>query len=99
MKKFGKKALSMLLVALMVISVMPMTKIEAEAANKYVFPVTGKWSISSRYGDRTFNGVTSHHYGVDIAAYLNPVVATASGTVTRVTNSCSHVSCGYKCEH
>ncbi len=33
MKNFGKKALSMLLVALMVVSIFPMTKIEVEAAS------------------------------------------------------------------
>lgn len=43
MKKFGKKALSMLLVALMVVSIFPMTKIEAEAARD------GVWKSDYKY--------------------------------------------------
>ena len=53
MEKIGKKALSMLLVALMVISVMPMTKIEAEAAD-YRVENAVTWAINiannNKYG-------------------------------------------------
>lgn len=46
--------------------------------------------VSSPYGPRTINGINSFHKGVDIAAACNEnvIIATKSGTVTTVNDSC-----------
>lgn len=47
--------------------------------------------ISSQYGPRTINGIYGFHNGIDIAATCNEnvIIATKSGTVTAVNDSCS----------
>ena len=86
MKKIIRKALSMLLVAIMVFTVIPLTGtyLEASAAAKYMWPVVGNYSVS-----RWNNSV---HHGVDITNsgnVQNPqIISTYSGTVTQVSNVC-----------
>lgn len=98
--KVLKRVISLLLTALIVVSIIPVSLFTASAAS-YIFPVAsnGGSYVSSRYGPR--NG--GYHLGVDIASYgrlnLN-IVSVASGTVIGVANSCS---CNYgttrKCAH
>lgn len=98
-----KRIISLLLMIVMIVSIVPFGTISASAAN-YIFPVAnrGGYYISSSYGYRTFQGVSSFHGGIDIASYggVNlPIVSTYSGTVVATANSCGHVNCGRKCEH
>lgn len=98
-----KRIISLLLMIVMIVSIVPLGTISASAAN-YIFPVAnrGGYYISSSYGYRTFQGVSSFHGGIDIASYggVNlPIVSTYSGTVVATANSCGHVNCGRKCEH
>ncbi|MBQ9530784.1 MAG: M23 family metallopeptidase [Eubacterium sp.] len=91
-----KRLISVILSLVVLLSVTTGMTITSSAAD-YIFPVLGSYSISSPYGSRN----SGYHYGIDVATsgQANIVVATASGTVVSVANSCPHVSCGYQCEH
>lgn len=99
MKIRSKKILSVLLAVVITISAIPMSLITTSAATTYVFPVCGIRRVSSPYGNRTFNGVTTFHGGIDIPGTDCSVVATLPGTVSYVSNNCWHNNYLVKCEH
>ncbi len=99
MKIKSKKILSVLLAVVITISAIPVSLITTSAATTYVFPVCGVRRVNSKYGYRTFNGVTTFHGGIDIPGTDCSVVATLPGTVSYVSNNCWHNNNLVKCEH
>ncbi len=67
-----------------------------KANGTMVWPVPyGDSYISSGYGNRTVNGYSSFHYGIDITRggadqWTTAVVAADSGTIIIASNACSH---------
>ena len=86
MKKFGKKALSMLLVALMVVSIFPMTKIEAEAAD-YRVENAVTWAINiannDKYGYLT-QCPTNVGTGMRASVMVHLPALTATGNINKI---------------
>ena len=87
MRKAIKRVTSIIMVIAMILTVNPLAvmRITAYATAKYMWPVLGSYGVS-RWN-------SSSHYGVDITNsgnVQNPqIIATYSGTVTAVYNSCS----------
>lgn len=84
-KKISVKILSAFLSLLMVMSILPVGAITAQAAG-YIFPVIGTTKISS--GFKTSSRPT--HYGIDIPGARLTVVASRPGRVIYVYNKCPH---------
>lgn len=105
-----KRFFGILLTVVMMLStfIMVVPPIEAEAATEYnfLFPVNnGGVKIAFYYGSTPEYANGAFHYGIDIYANTDQVIYAAfSGTVTVVSNSCSHVHYpaehgGAKCDH
>lgn len=95
MKHIKKRVLSLILVMVMLLSMLP---ISVSAAYDYLFPVNNGGAIAYYYGYSASYG--SWHGGIDIHATSDDTIYAAyDGVVGATANSCSHVSCGYKCAH
>lgn len=81
----------------MILSLMFCMPIESSAAYNCLFPVrNGK--IAYYYGNTASYG--GWHNGIDIHANGDDTIyAACDGVVGATANSCTHVSCGYQCEH
>ena len=100
MKKY---LLSVILVFVLVVSMLPVFIVEAEAVTyNWLFPVnngSGKVEYVYGYSNKYDNGKT-FHTGIDIHTSGDQVIYAAfSGTVTKAANSCGHVNYGKQCEH
>ena len=96
--KTSKKLVSIVLAVLMLVSVIVIAPITANAATyNFLFPVkNGK--IAYYYGNTASYG--GWHDGIDIHSTGDDTIYAAyDGTVGATANSCTHVSCGYACEH
>ena len=95
-----KKLLSLLLAFIMVISVFVVVPTSVSAATyNYLFPVNNGGKIAYVYGYSSAYG-SSFHTGIDIHSNGDDnIYAATGGTVVATANSCTHVSCGYQCEH
>ncbi|WP_080843926.1 M23 family metallopeptidase [Cytobacillus gottheilii] len=84
-----KKSIVYLLTLVLVTSVIPFGGSSASAAATFIWPADGR--VSSEYGWRTLNGQPDFHDGIDIAmGGTVPIIASASGTVTRSYSSSSY---------
>lgn len=55
---------------------------------------SGKWTISSEFGQRILNGVTQNHKGVDIATYTGTALYSPLDGVVEIANRNTKSSAG-----
>lgn len=98
MKNVFKRALSLTLAVMTVLSMMVSVPLHVSAATyNYLFPVQNG-NIAYVYGNSAAYG--GWHSGIDIHSKGNDIIYAAySGVVAATADSCWHVSCGYACEH
>ncbi|MBP3301465.1 MAG: peptidoglycan DD-metalloendopeptidase family protein [Clostridia bacterium] len=97
MKK--KHLLSFFLTVLCIGIILSLSVLSSSATTyNYLFPVNNGGSIAYLYGYTDAYG--AWHDGIDIhASGDDTIYAAYSGTVGATADSCTHVSCGYQCEH
>ena len=94
----AKSCISILLVAVMLLSIVPLAGLKASAAYDYLFPVNNGGAIAYIYGYSDAYG--GWHDGIDIhSSGDDTIYAAYDGVVGATADSCWHVSCGYACEH
>ena len=95
-----KRLISILMIAIMFVSIIPMATVRTEAATTYdwLLPVNNGGKIGYLYGySQSYFNNTVFHRGIDLHSNGNATVYAAfSGTVYGVNNNCPHVN-GVNC--
>lgn len=94
MKKI-KRTIAIIMLLIIIVCMFP---IYSSAAYDYIFPVNNGGKIAYVYGNSASYG--GWHGGIDIHSTGDDYIYAAyDGVVGATANSCTHVSCGYKCAH